>query len=86
MRNLPTQHGHHIKTHLPEDLPVFHLNDLCSNQEQDSYRHVAERGKASQLENIWNEGDALSLKQKEIYIYTLWRCKEGITNDHSLGQ
>lgn len=38
----PTQHRHHIKTHLLEDFPVFHFYYLCSDEEQDAYWHVAE--------------------------------------------
>lgn len=43
--DLPTQHGHHIQAHLLEDLPVFHLDDLGGNEEQDPHRHVAGTGK-----------------------------------------
>lgn len=60
MSNLPTQHSHHIKPHLLEDLPVFHLNDLCSNQKQDTNRHVAvkeQRGLKSKLPDIFFKYD-----------------------------
>lgn len=49
---LPTQHRHHVETHLLEDLPVFHLNDLSSDQEQDPDRHVAGKHKLSEPGSI----------------------------------
>lgn len=38
--NVPTQHCHHVQTHLSEDLPVFHLDNLGSNEEHDPDWHV----------------------------------------------